>query len=72
MRPPPSLNDLTPRERQVLHWLAEGKSSGETGTILGCSEGTVKKHRCRIYDTLGVPNAISAANFYREAMAVAG
>lgn len=62
----PSLDDLTPRERQVLHWLAEGKSSYETGVILRCSEATVKKHRCRIYRTLRVPNAISAAIFYGE------
>ncbi len=60
----PSLSDLTPRELEVLHWLAEGKTSWETARILECTEGTVKKHRCHIYRTLGVANAIEAAAFY--------
>lgn len=64
----PTLNDLTPREREVLHWLAEGKTCYETSIILDCAESTVKKHRVHIYRTLGVPNAISAANFYRGEM----
>lgn len=64
----PSLADLTPREREVLHWLAEGKSNGEIAVIIGCSEATVKKHRYRIYRTLEVSNAISALRFYLDAM----
>ncbi len=65
----PTLSDLTPRERQVLSWIAEGKTSYETGKILECAESTIKKHRVRIYRTLGVPNAISAALFYHAAVA---
>ena len=51
----------------MLHWLAEGKSNWETGQILECTEETVKKHRCHIYRTLDVANAISAAAFYWQA-----
>ncbi len=63
----PTLSDLTPRELEVLHWLAKGKTNSETGTILGCEEKTVKKHRNHIYEKLCVPNALSAAIFYWEA-----
>lgn len=68
----PSLSVLTDRQLEVLHWLAEGKTNYETGIILNCKSGTVKKHRDHIYAKLGVPNAVSAANFYRDAMSVAG
>ena len=60
----PSLSDLTPRQREVLHWIAEGKTSWETSRILHCAEATVKKHRSHIYRALGVAKAISAALFY--------
>jgi DNA-binding CsgD family transcriptional regulator len=35
---------LTPKEKQVLKWTKEGKSSWETSAILGISERTVKFH----------------------------
>jgi DNA-binding CsgD family transcriptional regulator len=35
---------LTAREREVLHWTSEGKSSWEVGVILGTSEHTVNFH----------------------------
>ncbi len=68
----PSLGDLTPRELEVLHWLAEGKSCWETAQILGRTEETVKKHRCHIYRTLEVANAVSAAAFYWQAKVTFG
>jgi len=34
---------LTPREREVLAWVAEGKSNNAVGIILGISAFTVKK-----------------------------
>ncbi len=39
-----NLPRLTAREREVLHWTGEGKSSWEVGTILGMSEHTVNFH----------------------------
>ena len=49
-----SLSALTPRQREVIHWVRDGKSNWETAQILGCSEGTVKKHLQRIFDKYGV------------------
>lgn len=45
---------LTPREREVLQRLAEGKSSREIAAELNCSHKTVDVHRHRIMQKLGV------------------
>ncbi|HVV01883.1 MAG TPA: LuxR C-terminal-related transcriptional regulator [Verrucomicrobiae bacterium] len=37
-------SNLTPRERQVLHWMAQGKSAWEIGKILDISHRTVNEH----------------------------
>jgi DNA-binding CsgD family transcriptional regulator len=54
---------LTAREREVLFWVARGKSNPETGTILGISPSTVGKHLERIYQKLGVENRTAASSF---------
>jgi DNA-binding NarL/FixJ family response regulator len=46
--------DLTPRQREVLQLLAEGKSMKEIGTILNLSTRTVEFHKQRIMDLLGL------------------
>lgn len=51
---------LTPREAEVLLWIAQGKSNSEIGTILGCAENTVKVHTARIFEKLGSENRNSA------------
>ena len=35
---------LSPREREVLRWVAQGKSSWEIGVLLGISSRTVNEH----------------------------
>ena len=35
---------ITPREAEILHWLAEGKTASEIGTILAISYITVNQH----------------------------
>ncbi len=65
MRPPaasPQSLPLTPRQREVMHWAREGKSSWEMGKILGCAEETVKKHLQKIYRLLEVPNRAAAVH----------
>jgi DNA-binding CsgD family transcriptional regulator len=57
---------LTPREREIMHWVMQGKTNWEVAQILGCVEQTVKKHLQRIYRKLGVENRMAAANCLRE------
>lgn len=52
---------LTPRETEVLHWIAQGKSNKEIGQILHMECATVGKHLERIYPKLGVDNRTAAA-----------
>ena len=52
---------LTPREAEVLLWIAKGKSNRDIGEILGLSARTVTKHLEQIYVKLGVENRASAA-----------
>ena len=45
---------LTPRQREVLQLVAEGKAIKEIATILAISTKTVEFHKSRIMDRLGV------------------
>ncbi|MFZ5557802.1 MAG: helix-turn-helix domain-containing protein [Pseudomonadota bacterium] len=51
---------VTPREREVLTWLAAGKTEREIGAILGISPRTVQKHLERLYVKLGVETRTAA------------
>jgi DNA-binding CsgD family transcriptional regulator len=51
---------VTARERQVLEWLAAGKTDREIGQILGTSPRTVQKHLQHIYEKLGVETRTAA------------
>ena len=46
--------ELTPRQREVLQLLAEGKSAKEIGGVLGISPRTVETHKYTMMDQLGV------------------
>jgi DNA-binding CsgD family transcriptional regulator len=52
---------LTARERDVLRWVAEGKTNREIGLILDVTENTVRSHMKQILDKLGVENRTAAA-----------
>ena len=56
----PGLPALTPREHDVLRWLAAGKTDRDIGDILGISPRTVHKHLQRIYEKLGVETRTAA------------
>jgi DNA-binding NarL/FixJ family response regulator len=45
---------LTPRERQVLQLVAEGKTSKESACLLNISAKTAETHRARIMEKLGI------------------
>jgi DNA-binding CsgD family transcriptional regulator len=57
---------LTPREMEVLRWMADGKSNAEIGAILGVTTGTAKIHVERILTKLGVENRTAAAGLLRQ------
>lgn len=52
---------LTNREKEVLRWTAEGKTSAEIAQILGVTERTVNFHLGNSMQKLNVNNKISAA-----------
>lgn len=52
---------LTPREADVLAWLAEGKSNEEIAIVLGLQLYTVKGHVKTIFQKIGAPNRLAAA-----------
>jgi DNA-binding CsgD family transcriptional regulator len=51
---------LTPREAEVLLWVAQGKSNSEIASILGNSEPTVKQHLSVVFQKLGVESRNAA------------
>ena len=44
---------LTPREVEIMHWVAEGKTNWEISIILHVSLNTIKFHLKNIYQKLG-------------------
>lgn len=61
---------LTPREKDALAWVAEGKSDWEISVILGLSEATVRFHVDNARRKLGAVNrAHAVARLLRGAMA---
>jgi DNA-binding NarL/FixJ family response regulator len=52
---------LTPRETEVVTWIAEGKTNSEIGVILGACTGTICKHVEHILAKLHVENRTAAA-----------
>jgi DNA-binding NarL/FixJ family response regulator len=50
---PPRFPTLTPREREVIQLLAEGKSSKEVALVLNLSTKTAETHRSNIMRKLG-------------------
>jgi transcriptional regulator EpsA len=51
---------LSERERQIMHWIAMGKTNPEIGCILHISEFTVKNHIKSIFSKLDVSNRAQA------------
>ena len=61
------LDDLTPREREVLASMAEGKSNRGIAEALFVSETAVEKHVSRIFNKLGLG---SSGTEHRRVLAV--
>jgi DNA-binding NarL/FixJ family response regulator len=55
------LPHLTPREKQILSILVQGRSNKEIGNKLDLSEKTIKHHLTNILQKLRVRNRVEAA-----------
>lgn len=60
---------LTPREAEVLLWVAQGKSNPEIALILGASENTIRVHLSHIFEKLGADNRHAAGLMALEKLA---
>ncbi|MEL4181073.1 response regulator transcription factor [Roseateles sp. PN1] len=63
----PSLDGLTPRQREVLQELCNSKSNKEIARELGMEEKTVKGHVSAIFKALGVVHRLQAVEAARAA-----
>jgi DNA-binding CsgD family transcriptional regulator len=50
---------LTPREKEVAHWICQGKTNAEIAIILGISPRTVHKHVENILARVGVESRVT-------------
>lgn len=65
--PAPGLEQLTPREREVLAALGRGLGNAELAAELGVGEATAKTHVSSVLAKLGVRSRVQAAIVAREA-----
>jgi len=49
------LDELTPREREVIGLMAEGRSNHAIAARMVVTEGAVEKHVSNIFSKLGLP-----------------
>jgi transcriptional regulator EpsA len=54
--------NLSAREREIMKWVAEGRTNIDIGAILGISSFTVKNHVQRIFRKLGATNRTEAVS----------
>jgi RNA polymerase sigma factor (sigma-70 family) len=62
----PKLEELTPREVELVRLANAGLRNKEIAARLGLTEGTVKVHLHRVYEKLGVASRVELLNRARE------
>lgn len=65
--PPPELDDLSERERDVFRLVARGRSNAEIGQELFIGETTVKTHVTHIFQKLGLRDRVQAVVLAHQA-----
>lgn len=60
-------SDLTPREREIVELVAQGKTNAEIASALWVAPSTVKKHLENVYEKLGVGRRAAAAMLVHSA-----
>lgn len=63
---------LTPREAEVLLWVAQGKSNGDIAIICGAAEKTIKRHLTHVFEKLGVEGRNAASLRALEVLGTSG
>ncbi len=57
------LAQLTPRQRKIVHLIAEGKRTADIAVEIGCSAATVSFHRMGIRKALGLPSEFALLRY---------
>jgi DNA-binding CsgD family transcriptional regulator len=61
---------LTNREAEILFWISKDKSNAGIAKVLGCCEGTVRKHLEHLYKKLGVQTRMGAVMVALEKLGI--
>jgi len=57
------IHNLTPRQREVLQLVAEGRSAREIGSLLKISSRTVEYHKYRLMEDLNLKTSAELIRF---------
>lgn len=57
---------LTPREEEVVRWIAAGKRNNEIASILECSHRTIESHVHNIFKKLHVETRTNICGWWYE------
>jgi len=61
------MEELTEREREVMHLVVQGKPNKLIADALNISVRTVEVHRARVFDKMDVKSAVELSNLLRKA-----
>ena len=64
--PSAAVEELTPRERQVLALICQGESDKQMGATLKLSPNTIRNHISSLYNKIGVRRRAAAVIWARE------
>jgi DNA-binding NarL/FixJ family response regulator len=63
----PRIESLTPRQREMLELIAQGRDNSQIAATLGLSEKTVRNHVSAVFTGLGVESRAQAIVLARDA-----